>query len=64
MLKKIALKQIAKVLPKDYLSSIATKWDDNLEGDNTLTLDDNDEPIIVKNEPQKQSSMFADVVIE
>jgi recombination protein RecT len=64
MLKKIALKQIAKVLPKDYLSSIATKWDDNLEGDNTLTLDDNDEPIIVKNEPQKQSSMFADVVVE
>jgi recombination protein RecT len=50
MLKKLALKQLAKVLPKDYLSSMATKYDDNIEGGATLVLNDNDEPIVVKSE--------------
>lgn len=60
MLKKLCLKQLAKVLPKDYLSSMATKFDDNLEGGATLTLNDNDEPIVVKSEPKMQS-MFPEV---
>jgi recombination protein RecT len=64
MLKKIVLKQISKTLPKDYLSAKAIKFDDNLEGGKVLTLDDNDEPIIMQEQAQKQDGMFADVVIE
>lgn len=60
MLKKLALKQLAKVLPKDYLSSMATKFDDNIEGGATLTLNDNDEPIVVKSEP-KPMAMFEEI---
>lgn len=55
MLKKLALKQLSKVLPKDYLSSMATKFDDNIEGGATLTLDDDDQPIIIKTETKAQS---------
>ena len=63
MLKKLCLKQLAKVLPKDYLSSMATKFDDNLERGATLTLNDNDEPIVIKSEPKMQS-MFPEVAEE
>jgi recombination protein RecT len=60
MLKKLALKQLAKVLPKDYLSSMATKFDDNIEGGATLTLNEDDEPIVLKSEP-KSTTMFAEI---
>jgi recombination protein RecT len=60
MLKKLCLKQLSKVLPKDYLSTMATKFDDNMEGGATITLSDNDEPIVVKADP-KQVSMFPEI---
>jgi hypothetical protein len=39
---------------------MATKFDDNIEGGATLTLDDNDEPIIIKQEAT-QSMMFPEI---
>lgn len=63
MLKKLCLKQLSKVLPKDYNSSIATKFDDNIEGGNIITLDDNDTPIVTKYEV-KQQSMFPEDIEE
>ena len=55
MLKKIVLKQLAKLLPKDKAGSMGLSIDDKIEGGNILTLDDN-ESIVV--EPIQKVNKF------
>jgi recombination protein RecT len=46
MLKKTVIKQLAKLLPKDYYSSRAIAVDDNIEGGASLILDESGTPIV------------------
>jgi recombination protein RecT len=48
MPKKTCIKQLAKLLPKDYYQSKALAIDDNVEGGAFLTLDEDNKPIIVQ----------------
>ena len=62
MLKKIALKQISKTLPKDYLSAMAMKFDDNSEAGKVITLDEDNQVIFQEDEPKiKESSLLFDI---
>jgi len=58
MLKKIVLKQMSKTLPKDYLSAMAIKFDDGLEGGKIISLDENQNVVLNEEKPQKQSLNF------
>lgn len=51
MLKKIVLKQLAKLLPKDKYGAMGLGIDDKIEGGNILTLDENESIVVapVKN---------------
>jgi len=46
MLKKIALKQLAKLLPKDKSGTMGLGIDDKIEGGNILTLDENESIVV------------------
>jgi recombination protein RecT len=46
MLKKIALKQLAKLLPKDNYGTMGLGIDDKIEGGNILTLDENESIVV------------------
>lgn len=48
MPKKTCIKQLAKLLPKDYYQSKALAIDDNVEGGAYLTLDEDNKPIIIQ----------------
>ena len=50
MPKKTCIKQLAKLLPKDYYSSHAIAIDDNVEGGGYLILDENGKPVLTKDE--------------
>ena len=54
MPKKTVIKQLAKLLPKDYYSSHAIAVDDNVEGGAYLILDENGKPILANNEAQNK----------
>lgn len=47
MLKKLVLKQLAKLLPKDTLGSKAIAIDDHIEGGSMLTLDSEEQVIVL-----------------
>jgi hypothetical protein len=53
--KKIVLKQLAKLLPKDYTGKMAVKYDDAVEGGKILSLDDNDQIVV---EEQKIATIY------
>lgn len=46
MLKKIVLKQLAKLLPKDKAGTMGLGIDDKIEGGNILTLDENESIVV------------------
>jgi recombination protein RecT len=48
MPKKTCIKQLSKLLPKDYYQSRALAVDDNMEGGAILTLDEDNRPVIVQ----------------
>jgi phage RecT family recombinase len=58
MIKKAAIKQLAKMLPRDYDSKKALDIDNSIEGGGTLIMDleSNDFNIINKDKPRKKSS--------
>jgi hypothetical protein len=56
MPKKTAIKQLAKLLPKDYYSSQAIAIDDKMEGGEFLVLDEDSRPIIVQNKNNSPKS--------
>ena len=62
MLKKMVLKQLAKLLPKDYLGSKAISIDDQLEAGGHLTLDENDKVVVINEKPtSKKNELYANL---
>jgi recombination protein RecT len=59
MLKKIVLKQLSKLLPKDSLGSRALSFDDQVEGGAVLTLDDEERVIIVNDKKPTKKGLYA-----
>ena len=55
MVKKIVLKQLAKLLPKDYVGKMAVKYDDAVEGGKVLSLDDDNQIVV---EEQKVATIY------
>jgi len=55
MVKKIVLKQLAKLLPKDYTGKMAVKYDDAVEGGKILSLDADDQIVV---EEQKIATIY------
>lgn len=56
MLKKIVLKQLSKLMNKDYYCQLAIKMDDALEGGRNMVLDENNNPVITIEE--KRGSIY------
>jgi len=56
MLKKIVLKQLSKLMNKDYYCQLAIKMDDALEGGRNMILDENNNPIVTIEE--KRGSIY------
>lgn len=59
MLKKIVLKQLAKLLPKDSLGSRGISYDDQVEGGDILTLDSEDRVVLLKDKSIKKKGLYA-----
>ena len=59
MLKKIVLKQLSKLLPKDSLGSRALSFDDQVEGGAVLTLDDEERVIIINDKKPTKKGLYA-----
>lgn len=53
MPKKTCIKQLAKLLPKDYYGNQALSVDDKVEGGSYLILDENNRPILQATQSQK-----------
>jgi len=58
MLKKIALKQLAKLLPKDSLGSKALAIDDHIEGGGLISLDNESQIIYLDEKKPKPKNMY------
>jgi len=58
MLKKIVLKQLSKLLPKDSLGSRALSFDDQVEGGAVLTLDDEERVIIMNDKKSTKKGLL------
>ena len=59
MVKKIVLKQLAKLLPKDYVGKMAVKYDDAVEGGKVLSLDDDNQIVV---EEQKTATIYDNLI--
>jgi recombination protein RecT len=59
MVKKIVLKQLAKLLPKDYVGKMAVKYDDAVEGGKILSLDEDNQIVV---EEQKVASIYDNLI--
>jgi recombination protein RecT len=66
MLKKIVLKQLAKLLPKDNLGLRALAIDDQMEGGAVISLDDNEQVVVLDDKkPQvKSKGLYDSLAIE
>jgi hypothetical protein len=61
MVRKTALIQLAKLLPKDYYGKKAIEMDSRLEGGAVLTLDENENVQMIEGQkiaPHKQASVI------
>lgn len=59
MLKKIVLKQLAKLLPKDNLGLRALAIDDQMEGGAVISLDENEQVVVLDEKKQQSKSSNA-----
>lgn len=66
MLKKIALKQIAKLLPKDNLGIRALAIDDQMEGGSVISLDENEQVVVLddKKTQVKSKGLYDSLAID
>jgi recombination protein RecT len=68
MLKKIVLKQLAKLLPKDMIGSKAISIDDQMEGGSLLGLDANEQVIVLEDKSKlirtKSGGLYAKLAIQ
>ena len=66
MLKKLVLKQLAKLLPKDNLGIRALSIDDQMEGGAVISLDENEEVVVLDDKKQKtpQKGLYDSLSIE